>query len=575
MKIFNFEKWSAIVVSVYFKIWYVFLVKWAFASALLFYRLSLESDLKKESSPNQQAEIRVRMDKVYSLILAMGNTGRDIGIMGAIGFALYVLILTIHWVAEYIFKQTLEDTSRTGLLSFLERETYESEQLASRISDILREIKLSNRTSRDIMYRFGSVRGNPNLRPASNLNHATTFDKSRKICRIGSREGDDIRVSNEYIKRIRMQYSHLEYLNEDKSRIWPINRDSCCHKSTLLIYFYLTASCHIACWFAGTSATYFTNYIAYLAIKSNTNNEAQFRSLSKLEHLDNLMQVLFSHNRMDWFIDGATYTIFSFLDQSKHLMSIRKQLVRFNAKLLLLRRLRSEQSLTEFLESNINVDSKEMRQIKSVRENSIKELQFQFDCESLEIYLAFRILVEEVRHMFKRSSCFVCMNYCALIPIFVFVLLPVSSYPSMANSFTGVSIFIIYLLNQIIFPSALLNNRCLQTTKLIWSLLANATHLSYPELDPDLAHNKLLVKTNTEKPEIRIEHLIMLSSPLTSHSMYLWRQFVFDYDLMSRKFSCHLLGFAQLNFSTTLKMNFYLASFAILTIGSFQFNGKQ
>lgn len=395
------------------------------------------------------------------------------------------------------------------------------------------------------------------------------------------------------LNELTTQYAYIIRLIEDKTNIWPPNRDerwreiSC----TNWFYLYLAGIC-----FMFTIMNVCTIIVIKIGIDSaKDGGDAMLKSykyvglqqsdkveLCLMERLTMFEQLLFVYFATHWFSMPLTLLVSCINDQAKHLYDLRRKIKLFIKKV---------DAFKEFEATRKSCRSFE--DFECIAGNLVDLPEFEFDKDALKLYIRFQMFCNELsstlkfaRYILNQNVCFI---ICSVSPSLFYIRhIPVEHYRLFAIFYIGIMI----ILNGSLYICGSINASCVQVSKLVWSILASS-------MQPDLeirnqkSTRKLVKKSKSildnDKVEINrkfTEDLFMehdksrntsdklklitdkfnhqLSSAVSSHTLLLWHKLAVNQELLLEKFQCRILSLLRLEHTSIMKFNFWLVSLVLI-----------
>lgn len=348
------------------------------------------------------------------------------------------------------------------------------------------------------------------------------------------------------------QQAQLRLLLGDKSSVWPANRvASWRHEQRRFlvgIYMLILATGYIASIVIVFATSWLINERMIAA------GETPFYFMERIGFTEIFLVVYYGFEK---YIDPMIVLVANLRDKKLFLLTIQSRFKALRAKLIQLRLVNETTDDTD----DYNCGD-QLLEGQSIQTNRRLELRSECDKEALRIYLSLRVFFDELKPSTGLVGIIV-KQYCLMALIMMSLTLPwVTFFDTTQLLVLGVLLFdLISVINVAFVLCARFESGCIQTTRLIWSLVAS---LSREPLGDEKFLSQPIARLNLR---LNIGEKFAFNSPRNSlineHTAVLWRRFLADMPGMHENFHCKIFGAVRLNYGGMLQLNFWLISVII------------
>lgn len=507
------------------------------------YKRYLYNELKNRSSFNltdpdfhyKHEQLRASMTESYRIMVDYGYILRGSGLNFALSISLTILVLPFaYYLSNWFYRKELRCCR--GIEFFMQDHEEEMKRLNERVDKCIVRTKISVMSQMKILaanekinstnYINDSIDGlNPRLISCVEFmvklvdegeigDGSPSSESNEKLIRAFSSERHRVR---KWIDLLDTEISRLHELQftAEKQSIWPSNRNMKWRKHMLTLWTHLTIIAMITFCIVCHTCQQLAIRALINEIRLSDFSEGHLVCLGWKGYMDVFFFKLGTFIAIDWICKPYAQLQISFVDQMQYLRSMIEKFRNLRDRLISL---------------NGHEDGRRSHELARI-----------CDSQLLDYYVSYQVLGNEIRFMFKRTEHSIVYLYGSLFLLISNVFVLSFSDTKLRRLLLIIAMILQLSINLVLMPMAILNKECQYISKLIYHIIARAEQLN--------AYSSELPK-------------------LSSHSLNLWRKLIADDKLYSKNFSCDLLGFAQLNYETVLRLNLYIVSIIVLVFSS-------
>lgn len=546
---------------------------------------------KQNGDSSSKQEIKNELETMYKWMRIFGLIQRASGPVGVFYYSVAFSVLAIFFAANVFSRGQLFDYLRGNrLASYLENIEIESDRISCKIEMFLDDLISSNKIFTSVMKSSGiniasiddpsysqNNHSNNGRFQSRSINRGATLllSKSNKRNRAihGSFRGDsyDTEAEINVIRALQRQVNFLIKLKQNKLRIWPPNRNDIWATKIKKLWRTIYMQTFIIYWLIGQSC-------CFLGCKTALDAISKYKFFGKIGshiYVSDHFICAETHFMVYWcvyfFIGPLTLVLTSIIDQLEHLSEMNSRMK--SARKNLSRSKEWQGSVDPLIRSNYQL-----------LQRAERDLMFECDKDSIELYISFHIFRDEIKaNMLVLQSAanqIAAFTIIGLLPILIFI----KDIPR--NDFAALLIMsslLIASINTTIVIGAVLHSLCVRLSRQIWSYISLIEELNMYSFNKSQIRKNIsdglgtfsgglfarhaddTTKLNSSSYIKRnIDFHYYSRSYVSPHSIMLWKRLVERQELIEEDFTCKLFGIFKIDFSGTVRFNYWLISLALI-----------
>lgn len=543
-----------------------------------YYLILLQIFERQGLNAREKQEIKDQLLKVYSWMLTSGSIQRNSGTAAVFYYSIAFSVLICYSTKDPIPIAKLFDYLKDNrFISYLQNDYSESKRISERIDILLRDLSISNDTFTNIV---ADSRNYENLtdedldqrfldKMSAEIGQHSSHTKSFSQCDSRRYEFYEKEAEVSLHHALYRQLNHLNKLTKNRSKIWPSNRNLTWTTKMKKIWLTCYIEVFLLTWLIGQTTCFLGTKAALSTTNSNEFIGEKNDKILLLDRFNCCESHIFSYSVVCFFIEPITILVVSTLDQFEHLKSMKLKMRKATENLHHFRKWQ------DHINPLIRSDYKLTLQAE-------REFMFECDKDAIELYISYHIFRDEIKSSMlvaqratNQNATFILIT---TLPILIFIKdVRENDYVPLIM----ISLNFIVSINGTFLLCAILHTLCVRLSKQVWSYIAMLEEYNFDTVNKSqVQRNKddewgtfsgLLIATDETTSNLsylkkNIYLLYNSKSFVTPHTMLLWRRLVERQEFIEENFACKLFGFLKVDFSGILKLNYWLISFALLTL---------